>query len=166
LESEKVKTVVPSVAKAILIDGDGDLQKQVNELTSLLTSLNNDMNMLKNQGTEVVPDSSPSTTQTSVKIPFCTDTMIHGNQAQILTVSLGPNDVVRPEPGSMLHMSDWINCRTQTFGSISTKDLLEPRIQLHLAQIFLGKLFLFASRTTVVARLSARRGLCWLRQTQ
>lgn len=118
LESEKAKTVVPGVAKAILVEGNGDLQKQVNELTSLLTSLKSEMNsMLKNQGTKVVRDpSSPSATQTSVKIPFCTETVIHGNQAQVLTVSLGPNDVIRAEPGSMLHMSDWINCRTKTFG--------------------------------------------------
>jgi uncharacterized protein (AIM24 family) len=116
LESEKAKTVVPGVARAILIEGNGDLQKQVNELASLLNSLKSDMNMIKNQSTEVARDPSPNATQTSVKLPFCTEAVIHGNQTQVLTVLLGPNDVVRAEPGSMLHMSDWINCRTKTFG--------------------------------------------------
>jgi hypothetical protein len=124
LESEKAKqtkTAVP-VAKATLLEGNGDLQKQVNDLTSLLTSLKSDMDMLKtggaskSQGTAVVRDPSPSATQTSVKIPFCAECVIHGNQTQVLTVSLGPNDLVRAEPGSMLHQSDWINCRTKTYG--------------------------------------------------
>jgi hypothetical protein len=125
LESEKakqIKTVVP-VAKATLLEGNGDLQKQVNDLTILLTSLKSELDMLKKegattnyQGSDVVRDPAPSATQTSVKIPFCAECVIHGNQTQVLTVSLGPNDLVRAEPGSMLHMSDWINCRTQTYG--------------------------------------------------
>lgn len=47
---------------------------------------------------------------------FCTRAYIEGNQIQFLNVTLGPGDTVRAEPGTMVHMSDWIEMKTKTDG--------------------------------------------------
>lgn len=63
------------------------------------------------------PSSNANAPSHKVRVPgFCRDCFIEGNQSQILTVVMGPGDVVQADKGAMVHMSSYIQMDTTTGG--------------------------------------------------
>jgi hypothetical protein len=94
------------------------LKAQVASLTASLDRIKMITSQSNLQPQSTSSSSSPSNAPShSIHVPgFCRDCWIEGNQAQILTVVMGPGDVVQADKGSMVHMSSYIKMSTTTGG--------------------------------------------------
>jgi Mitochondrial biogenesis AIM24/SAM domain (Sterile alpha motif) len=95
------------------------LKREMDLLKAQVASLTAAMNSLKAPASNAftaapAPSNAPSH---SMHVPgFCRDCWIEGNQSQILTVVMGPCDVVQADKGAMVHMSSYIKMSTTTAG--------------------------------------------------
>lgn len=99
------------------------LKREIDTLKSQVAVLTASLNSLKmtSSHSEPPPPKTPlpasNAPSHSMHIPgFCRDAWIEGNQAQILTVVLGPGDVIHADKGSMVHMSSYIQMNATTGG--------------------------------------------------
>ena len=94
------------------------LKSQVAALTASLNSLKTTPSYSEPSLPKTPPPLPVSNAPShSMHVPgFCRDAWIEGNQAQILTVVLGPGDSLHADKGSMVHMSSYIKMNTTTGG--------------------------------------------------
>ena len=101
------------------------LKREIDTLKSQVAVLTESLNSMKVQSSHSEPSLSKAppplpvsnAPSHSMHVPgFCRDAWIEGNQAQILTVVLGPGDSLHADKGSMVHMSSYIKMNTTTGG--------------------------------------------------
>uniref|UniRef100_A0A7S2V852 SAM domain-containing protein n=1 Tax=Entomoneis paludosa TaxID=265537 RepID=A0A7S2V852_9STRA len=101
----------PASGGAALQAENASLKQEMAELRAMVKSLQTQMGASKPAASTGVIAARPTTV-----IPFCTRAVIEGAQTQVLTVTLSPGEVLRAEPGAMVHMSYYIKMETKTGG--------------------------------------------------
>jgi len=92
---------------------NASLKQELAELRAMVTSLQKQVTATGGSSSGIDATRRPATT---IHVAgFCRQAVIEqGAQTQVLTVSMGPGDVLRAEPGAMVHMSYYIKMDTKT----------------------------------------------------
>jgi hypothetical protein len=79
-------------------------------------------NLPSSNSTSNLPQQQTTSSDGVVATPinFDTSSTIEGNESQIVTISLEPNQVLRAESGAMMYMTDGVEMNTTTGGGMSS----------------------------------------------
>lgn len=111
-------------ARSILILGlDAEMMKlSQNQIRMVRGSASNSNDVNRRNALTKTFDSSPVTSSDGVvsrPINFDVASKIEGNESQIVTIALEPNQVLRAESGAMMYMTDGVEMNTTTGGGLS-----------------------------------------------